>query len=232
MLRQLLDELEIDPARWTTARTAFLYALATPTEGDDGRWDVLVRIQPNDPDLETLAGWVVRVEGMSPPISAEIDDGGRFKLCGLTGDRSYALRVYKPAEMLPGTVRDQLKRDLAAAAQAWANVLQRSDAEKTEKVAAREDGSGFTAESNAQLRKALIWRSSDTLLTLEVKVSSAGDAVMRFRSGDRRLDGVPILVRVGGADRRIVFRDVGANAEAEVNLDSNAAFGRVGFELM
>lgn len=234
MLTHLFGELEIDPDRWTTAHTRLLSALATPVERPGG-WDLVIRIQPNVPDVPSLSGWAVRLE--ETDLSAEIDDGGRLRLSGVDLTRPCRLYVYKPRWMLPEPIRQRVSQDLAAAAAAWNEFLRRANAPSPAQLAAMggdlEDARpGSRAPRATDLRKLIGWKSSDRLFALDVAVSPAGSVPMWLRSTDRELDGVPLLVRAGDTRRRATFDVVGAGAEAEVILDCTAATSGVEFQLL
>ena len=209
LLDQLFAVLEIDTLRWTYARTPFLYAVATPTERSESHCDVLIRIQPSDPEVEDIGGWAVRVKETRPVISAEIEDGGRIHLVALTEGR-HRLQAFKPEAMLPMSIRGRLRGQLAAANQQCGDSARLAAAPELLRGGMR-----------AELHRVLRWQSPDGLLVIDGAVNAAGDATIWLRSSDVQLDGLPIVLRVGQSERRMVLSLIGRNVEGEARLTSD-----------
>jgi len=202
ILDELFDILEIDPGECTYAKTVSLCAFASPSVRDERHADVLIRIQPIDPQGEDIAGWAVRVKEIRPAISAEIEEGGRLHLIGLPQPNRYRLQAYKPASMLPTAIKSSLATQLLAATELWKNRAP----------------STRMAASRAGSRTVLKWPGANSVLSLDVGVNSAGDATLWFRSDDLRLDGVPILIQAGAIERWSILARTGPRIEGKAIL--------------
>ena len=212
VLVELIQRLEINTAEWTSADAPALRALATPKQRPDGLWDVVVRIQPNDPRVEDVAGWAVRLED-SPKVSAEIEQGWRIRLAGVEPGR-HRLQVFKPAVRLPRTLHDGLTRTLAEATAGWRSV--RAARIKTESspqavaLAADDAHPGF--------QQVWSWQPPGGILGLVLARDAAGNSKIFLQSAEPRLEGVPIVVRVGEIEHSSVLVRAGVSVKAEASV--------------